>query len=89
MKNTRFATAQETVNTEILKSVDAEEVNSLVSSPRTTLASGNRSVVYQQKVNSGKGGLPLQCRENKLSRGHLHSRIFAAIPGGTKNWTNH
>ena len=31
------------MNTKILKSVDAEEVNSLVSSLRTALASGNRS----------------------------------------------
>ena len=37
-----IATAQETLCTEILKSVNAEEVNSLVPSPRTTLASGNR-----------------------------------------------
>ena len=37
-----IATAQETLCTEILKSVNAEEGNSSVPSPRTTLASGNR-----------------------------------------------
>ena len=33
----------------------------------------------------GWGGLTPQCREYILSGGHPHSRIFAAIPGGTIN----
>ena len=41
-EESEIATAQEAVNTEILKSADADVVNSLVSSLRTTLASGNR-----------------------------------------------
>ena len=116
-EESEIATAQEAVNTEILMSVDAEEVNSLVSSLRTALETDQAKIlrassVYRKKVNSQCccnlasfwkrvtagdyfitkpstedvwSGFTPQCRDYTRPRGHLHTRIFAAILGGTKN----